>query len=62
VEKLEAALDAVNERLKLQDARIQKVSAQVAMSKPAPRVVANSPYDPAAKGSSTGDSFQAVMF
>jgi hypothetical protein len=41
VEKLEAALDAVNERLRLQDSKIQKVSAQVGMSRPAPRVVAN---------------------
>jgi hypothetical protein len=41
VEKLEAALEAVNKRLKDQDARIQKVSAQFHLSKFAPRVVAN---------------------
>ncbi len=43
VRKLEAALDAVNERLKQQDAKIQKVSAQVEMANPASRVVANKP-------------------
>jgi hypothetical protein len=34
VEKLEAALRAVNERLEEQDAAIQRVSAQLKMSKP----------------------------
>jgi hypothetical protein len=43
VETLEAALDVVNERLNQQDARIQKVSAQVEISKTAPRVVRNNP-------------------
>ncbi len=37
VEKLEAALRAVNERLAAQDAKIQKVSAQVEVSKFAPQ-------------------------
>ena len=41
VEKLEAALLAVNERLAAQDAKIQKVSAQVEVSKPAPQTVLN---------------------
>ncbi len=41
VEKLEAALRAVNERLAEQDAKIQKVSAQVEVSKPAPQTVLN---------------------
>jgi hypothetical protein len=41
VEKLEAALEAVNKRLKEQDAKIQKVSAQIEMSRPAPQVVLN---------------------
>src|SRR5205085_1636536 len=35
VEKLEAALDAVNERLKQQEAKIHKVSTQVEMNEPA---------------------------
>jgi hypothetical protein len=39
VEKLEAALRAVNERLAEQDAKIQKVSAQIELSKPAPQTV-----------------------
>ena len=43
VQKLEAALDTVSERLKKQDAKIQKVSAQVEMANPASRVVANKP-------------------
>ena len=34
VEKLEAALHAVNERLAEQDAKIQKVSAQLELSRP----------------------------
>jgi len=41
VEKLESALRAVNERLAEQDAKIQKVSAQVEVSKPAPQTVLN---------------------
>jgi hypothetical protein len=41
VEKLEAALDAVNQRLAEQDAKIQKVSAQLELSKSAPRTVLN---------------------
>jgi hypothetical protein len=35
---LEAALDAVNARLKAQEAKIEKVSAQVEMSKAASQV------------------------
>ena len=41
VEKLEAALRAVNERLAEQDAKIQKVSAQVELSNGAPKTVQN---------------------
>jgi pyridoxal/pyridoxine/pyridoxamine kinase len=41
VQKLEAALRAVNERLAEQDAKIQKVSAQLQVSKAAPRTVLN---------------------
>jgi hypothetical protein len=41
VEKLEAALRAVNERLAEQDAKIQKVSTQLEMSKAAPQTVLN---------------------
>ena len=41
VEKLEAALGAVNERLAEQDAKIQKVSAQLEVSKSAPQTVLN---------------------
>ena len=41
VEKLEAALRAVNQRLSEQDAKIQKVSAQLEVSKPAPQTVLN---------------------
>ena len=41
VEKLEAALRAVNERLAEQDAKIQKVSAQVEVSKAAPQTLVN---------------------
>jgi hypothetical protein len=43
VHKLEAALQAVNARLKEQDATIQKVSAQIEIMKPAPRTALNSP-------------------
>jgi hypothetical protein len=39
VQKLEAAFRAVNERLDEQDAKIQKVSAQVELNKPAPQTV-----------------------
>jgi trimeric autotransporter adhesin len=41
VEKLEAALLAVNARLAEQDAKIQKMSAQLELSKPAPQTVLN---------------------
>jgi len=43
VQKLEAALEAVNERLKEQDAKIQKVSAQVELHKPAAQTALNNP-------------------
>jgi len=39
VQKLEAALKTVNERLKEQDAKIDKVNAKVEMSRPAPQTV-----------------------
>jgi Chaperone of endosialidase len=41
VQKLEAALAAVNERLKEQDAKIDKVNAKVELTKPAPQVANN---------------------
>jgi hypothetical protein len=41
VQRLEAALAAVNERLKAQDAKIDKVNAQVELTKPAPQMVVN---------------------
>ena len=41
VEKLEAALRAVDQRLAEQDAKIQKVSAKLEVSKPAPQTVLN---------------------
>ena len=41
VQKLEAAFRAVNERLDEQDAKIQKVSAQIELNKPAPQTVAS---------------------
>jgi Chaperone of endosialidase len=41
VQKLEAALAAVNERLKEQDAKIEKVSTQLEINKQAPTVVQN---------------------
>ena len=41
VQKLEAALDAVNKRLKEQDAKIQRVSAQLELNKRAPQMVQN---------------------
>jgi hypothetical protein len=42
VKKLEAELAAVNERLKEQDAKIDKVNAKVELTKPAPQMVNNS--------------------
>jgi endosialidase-like protein len=41
VQKLEAALKTVNERLKAQDAKIDNVNAKVELSKAAPQVVTN---------------------
>jgi Chaperone of endosialidase len=41
VQKLEAALAAVNQRLKEQDAKIDKVNAKVELTKPAPQVANN---------------------
>ena len=41
MQKLEATLEAVSERLKLQEARIQKVSAQLEPGKSAPQMVNN---------------------
>jgi hypothetical protein len=41
VQKLEAALAVVNEQLKAQDAKIDKVNAKVELSKRAPQVVNN---------------------
>jgi trimeric autotransporter adhesin len=41
VQRLEAALAAVNERLKAQDAKIEKVNAKVELTKPAPQTVLN---------------------
>ena len=41
MQKLEAALEAVSERLKLQEARIQKVSAQLKPGKSGPQMVNN---------------------
>jgi len=38
---LEAALDAVNERLKVQEAKIDKVSGQIEFNRSAPQMVAN---------------------
>ena len=43
VQKLEAALAAVNERLKEQDAKIDKVNAKVELTKTAPQTVAENP-------------------
>jgi hypothetical protein len=42
VQRLEAALAAVNERLKVQDAKIDKVNAQLELSRPGPRAVVTS--------------------
>jgi len=42
VEKLEAALEAVNKRLKRQDAKIQRVNDQLELRKPASQVVVSS--------------------
>jgi hypothetical protein len=41
VQRLEAALAAMNERLKAQDAKIDKVNAKVELTKPAPQTVFN---------------------
>ena len=41
VQRMEAALAAVNERLKAQDAKIDKVSAKVELTKSAPQMVVN---------------------
>jgi Chaperone of endosialidase len=41
VQRLEASLAAVNERLKAQDAKIDKVNAKVELTKPAPQMVVN---------------------
>jgi hypothetical protein len=41
VQRLEAALEAVNARLKAQDAKIEKVSAQLEVNKQAPTLVRN---------------------
>ncbi len=41
VQNLEAALATLNERLKAQDAKIDKVNAQVELTKPAPQMVVN---------------------
>jgi trimeric autotransporter adhesin len=41
VQRLEAALAAVNERLKAQDAKIDRVNAKVELTKPAPQMVVN---------------------
>jgi hypothetical protein len=42
-EKLEAALEAVNARLKDQDSKLQKVSDEMKLSRPAPRIVLSNP-------------------
>jgi hypothetical protein len=41
VQRLEAALAAVNERLTAQDAKIDKVNAKVELTKPAPQMAVN---------------------
>jgi hypothetical protein len=41
VQRLEAALAAINEQLKAQDAKIDKVNAKVELTKPAPQMVVN---------------------
>jgi hypothetical protein len=41
VQRLEAALATVNQRLTEQEAKIERVSAQIEMNKPAPQVVRN---------------------
>jgi len=43
VQKLEAALDAMNRRLKQQEEKIEKVSARIEISNAAPHVLANNP-------------------
>ena len=42
VQRLETALAAVNERLKVQDAKIDKVNLQLELSRPGPRAVVTS--------------------
>ena len=39
VQKLETALQALNERLKKQETKIEKVSAQIKVSKPTPQTI-----------------------
>jgi hypothetical protein len=52
VQKLEAALEAANSRLKTQEAKIQRVSAQVELIERAPQqTVSNKSVDPATRGS-----------
>jgi hypothetical protein len=41
VQKLEAALAAVNDRLKAQDAKIDRVNAKVEVTNVSPRIVKN---------------------
>ena len=41
VNQLETALEAVNKRLKEQEAKIDNVNARIGLSKPAPSVVLN---------------------
>ena len=41
VQELEAALDAINQRLQAQDAKIQKVTEQVQVQNPAPQIATN---------------------
>jgi len=41
VQRLEAALAVMSERLKAQDAKIDKVNAKVELTKPAPQMVTN---------------------
>jgi prefoldin subunit 5 len=43
VQKLEAALRAVNQRLKEQEAKIERVSAQIEVTKPAARMALHTP-------------------
>jgi hypothetical protein len=43
VQRLEAALDAVNQRLKEQGAKIEKVTAELKTRRPEPRIVSINP-------------------